>query len=66
VLPVRPPAVGRSIRQLPTLVTITTDGADIPWSALFVGSKGPGDSFQFSVQVNEADSEGGGREAVLG
>jgi hypothetical protein len=46
--------------------SLTTYEATIPWEALFSESKGPGDSFQFSVQVNEADSEGSDRKAVLG
>jgi hypothetical protein len=45
---------------------LTTYEATIPWEALFSEGKGPGDSFQFSVQVNEADSEGSDRKAVLG
>jgi hypothetical protein len=45
---------------------LTTYEATIPWEALFAESKGPGDSFRFSVQVNEADSEDGNRDVVLG
>ena len=45
---------------------LTVYEATIPWEALFSESKGPGDSFHFSVQLNEADSEDGNRDAVLG
>jgi len=46
--------------------SLTTYDVTIPWTALFAESKGAGDSFHFSVQVNEADSEGDTRKAVLG
>jgi len=44
--------------------TTTTYEATIPWNANFAESKGPGDSFPFSVLINESD--GDGRAAVLG
>jgi glucose/arabinose dehydrogenase len=43
----------------------TTYKASIPWNALFAESKGPSDSFPFSVLVNEQD-KGSSRDAVLG
>ncbi len=41
----------------------TTYDATIPWEALFAESKGPGDSFPFSLLVNEND--GDSRDGVL-
>jgi len=41
----------------------TTYDAAVPWEALFAESKGPGDSFPFSVLVNESDDDG--RDGVL-
>ena len=45
---------------------LTTYEATIPWEALFSESMSPGDSFHFSVQVNEADEAGDTRGGVLG
>ncbi|WP_231188422.1 sugar-binding protein [Haladaptatus sp. DYF46] len=45
--------------------TTTTYEATIPWNAMFAQSKEPGDSFPFSVLINERDSDGS-RDAVLG
>jgi hypothetical protein len=45
---------------------LTTYEITAPWETLFSESKGAGDSFNFSVQINGADSEGSERETVLG
>ena len=41
----------------------TTYDATVPWEALFAESKAPGDSFPFSVLVNESDDDS--RDGVL-